>query len=372
MSEYFKQTSNKNVYDLSGANGGAGGECGYGRACICAYVIFGIVCPTTSEDISKNCNIYCNNGNSGGPTSSSPGSVKFNIKNTNVCQSLTTTGQIYYLSADISTTLVNCFTVSAQDIVLDCQGHRITGTRGADAAILINANNFTLKNCTIFNWGTGVKYGGVTGNSNITDNTFSSNINGIIIPSVGNNLTLNAFIDNTQKGIMLSGSNNKIIRNRITSVISGAVGIDVSGTPTGAMNLIYDNLFNNTNNVVATGAGQNFWNTTLNCSAGVSSIMNGPCIGGNYWGKLDRTGFSDTCVQVDGICNAPNNLLLPNNVDQLPLGIKTTFTSANWTDLQNKSISGAQIGDTVRLVVNGININAVNFTVSKKGILLLP
>jgi parallel beta-helix repeat protein len=85
-----------------------------------------------------------------------------------------------------------------------------------------------------------------------------------------------------------------------------------------SMNLIYDNLFNSTSDNVYFGtSGANYWNTTLTSG---TNIVGGPYIGGNYWGKPDGTGFSDTCSDSDndGICDS-SYTLATDNIDYLPL-----------------------------------------------------
>lgn len=82
-------------------------------------------------------------------------------------------------------------------------------------------------------------------------------------------------------------------------------------------NLIYNNIFNNTNNFYITGT-TNSWNTTKTPG---SNIIGGNYLGGNYWAKPDGTGFSQTCssdADGDGICDSPY-VLDASNIDYLPL-----------------------------------------------------
>jgi len=69
------------------------------------------------------------------------------------CQTLSTTGGYYTLTADITDDDGTCFTIAASGITLDCQGHTIDGDADASGyGVIINGasyDNLTLKNCTI-------------------------------------------------------------------------------------------------------------------------------------------------------------------------------------------------------------------------------
>jgi PKD repeat protein len=86
---------------------------------------------------------------------------------------------------------------------------------------------------------------------------------------------------------------------------------------------VYNNYFNNTNLTIKSGPG-NSYNTTK--TAG-TNIIGGPYIGGNYWGKPDGTGFSDTAVDKDGdgISDSPyTNITNSIHSDYLPLVTPST------------------------------------------------
>lgn len=80
---------------------------------------------------------------------------------------------------------------------------------------------------------------------------------------------------------------------------NGQVGLRMSSSPNF---LVFDNFFNNTNNVQSYSSID--WNSPLNC--GTESISGGYCKGGNYWANPDGTGFSESCVDSDsnGICDS--------------------------------------------------------------------
>jgi PGF-pre-PGF domain-containing protein len=82
-------------------------------------------------------------------------------------------------------------------------------------------------------------------------------------------------------------------------------------------NRIYNNFFNSTLNYNQTGSTGNFFNTTKTLG---TNIVGGDYIGGNYWGFLNGTGFSETCTDSDNddICDVAYNLS-DGSYDYLPL-----------------------------------------------------
>ncbi|MEM2117233.1 MAG: DUF2334 domain-containing protein, partial [Thermoplasmata archaeon] len=142
------------------------------------------------------------------------------------------------------------------------------------------------------------------------------------------NLTAN---DNVRYGIYLySNSQNNIFTNsRIQNNTQFGIRLEHSGTNYPRYNLFYNNIFNNTINLNSTHSNNlNYWNTTLNCSAG-PNIIGGNCIGGNYWTGPNGN-YSDTCVDndQDGICDNPYTPLT-NNTDYLPLAYGSSCNYSN-------------------------------------------
>ena len=95
-------------------------------------------------------------------------------------------------------------------------------------------------------------------------------------------------------------------------------------TDSSGSNLIYNNIFNNTVNLLNNTQGypgygfdDAVWNTTKTSG---TNIIGGPYIGGNLWEKPDGTGFSQIYVDLDGdgIANFPYNIN-GSEVDYLPL-----------------------------------------------------
>ncbi len=110
-------------------------------------------------------------------------------------------------------------------------------------------------------------------------------------------------------------------------------------------NLIYNNYFENTNNVDEDKP--NIWNTTLTPG---SNIVGGSYLGGNCWVVPDRDGFSQTCEDLDGdgICDSAYQIEGADydgdagadaDVDELPLVYSPPVNSL----MQNKAIMSESI-----------------------------
>jgi len=85
----------------------------------------------------------------------------------------------------------NCINITANNVVLDCQGDSITGPGDSDGIYLKTVTGVTVTNCSVSNFSTGVYLDGADSNS-ITGNTANSNENGIdLVSSDGNNITGN-------------------------------------------------------------------------------------------------------------------------------------------------------------------------------------
>lgn len=175
-----------------------------------------------------------------------------------------------------------------------------------------------------------------------------------IIPSDNNNLTLNTIYNNNLAGIYLKGFdalnpviNNTLQQNNVTG--NPAWGIDLeyanSNTLTGniikyntalglllngsAYNVIYDNVFNNTNNAgVGIISSPNTWNV-LNAPG--PNIVDGKSKGGNFWATPQGTGVSQIGTpNAYGFIDANYAPLPGDNVDNFPLAnpLKASFNAS--------------------------------------------
>jgi parallel beta-helix repeat protein len=215
------------------------------------------------------------------------------------------------------------------------------------------ANNIVQNNDGAFSSGIGygVYLSGAT-NNNFANNVIQGSISAACCGASGYGLYLissnnNAFINNTIMnnaggqnqnfgrggngyGIFLDTSidntfsfntikNNYGVNGGWWGNSGDGYGIYMSGSSMD--NIIYNNYLNNTNNAAADGS-VNTWNTIK--SEGIN-IVSGPFLGGNFWASPSGTGYSQTCLDVngDGICDSPY-ILDGNNIDYLPLSENLT------------------------------------------------
>jgi parallel beta-helix repeat protein len=220
--------------------------------------------------------------------------------------------------------------IAANNVVLDCAGHSLTGDGTGYGINATSRNNITIKNCKLARFSTDI-YGVQIQNSILSNNIMSDSQRGITLSSSANvmiedntvynttssngftfysfsnstirgnnlyktiqgiycspcrNLTItdNIIQNSISYGVELEDSNfNKVVSNFITN--HSGYGIYIVN---GLNNTIYNNFFNNTINAHDTGT--NFWNTTK--TAG-TNIVGGPYIGGNFWSDymgVDSTG----------------------------------------------------------------------------------
>jgi len=174
-----------------------------------------------------------------------------------------------------------------------------------------------------------------------------------------------------------NSSDNTINSSRIDNNIQ--YGLYSNELENIAPNKIYNNIFNNTNNVYFSGViYTNYWNTTL--TSGIN-IYGGPYIGGNFWAKPDGTGFSETCYDSDinGICDS-SYTLATDNIDYLPLAfisipmnplLKITISSKDNYFKDKYFVSKYNSYSTIALTTRNLNYNnyeasSDNISISEK------
>jgi len=130
-----------------------------------------------------------------------------------------------------------------------------------------------------------------------------------------NTLNKNTVNPNTYYGIYIDSANSNIFTGNTVSLNDYGIYMPSSGG-----NRIYNNYFNNTNNVRSAYAPlENYWNASKTLG---TNIVGGSFVGGNFWATPSGTGFSETCVDIDynGICDESYNTT--EGIDYLPLSGK--------------------------------------------------
>ena len=166
----------------------------------------------------------------------------------------------------------------------------------SDNNTLINpSNNHILINNTVYgtnsSFGSAVYLSGSTSNI-LQDNEIRANFYGIMMETSENNtITRNNLRENTACGVLLSDSNG---------------------------NRLYDNYFNNIIDVKMEKSEINHWN--INRTRG-TNFIGGPYLGGNFWAKSDRSGFSENAKDsdIDGISDSAYIIESTGITDSFPL-----------------------------------------------------
>ena len=159
-----------------------------------------------------------------------------------------------------------------------------------------------------------------------------------------------------EAGIKIISNNNTLRGNNASNNALGMV-LESSGN-----NVMYNNIFNNTENVQFINSNINNWNITKQSR---TNIIGGLYLGGNFWAKPDGSGFSQMCddVNLDGICESAY-ALDSTNIDYLPFSTKGPIHNINngsyYTTIQ-AAINDASPGDEIQ-VDSGTYFENVNVT----------
>ncbi|MFH1630805.1 MAG: NosD domain-containing protein, partial [Candidatus Aenigmatarchaeota archaeon] len=234
-----------------------------------------------------------------------------------------------------------CFTIGANDVVLDCAGYKITGDGTGIGVDMLNYNNTIIKNCDITGFATGVdvdgisigtvvnnsiynntQYGiatvGTPNNANVTGNrVYNNSIHGILIPGgTGHNLTYNSVYNNTQGGIVLLGQPNIVIYNNVTSNAYGLLLISSDN------NTVTGNIINNNSDFgVAVMVTSDYNNITDNIIANNTAyglmLTNNPAVSNtsnNTFNNFLRNNITGNGVGIHSFQNNTNNTYINNTI----------------------------------------------------------
>lgn len=127
----------------------------------------------------------------------------------NSCTTINNSGT-YILTTDLININQDCIEINADNVVFDCQGHRIDGTGWGYVGIQsISHKNLTIRNCILSDWEIAIFFDGVN-NSKVTDITaYSCPSSGIEFDlSHYNTLSNLNLTDNDMGGIVLLGSSH--------------------------------------------------------------------------------------------------------------------------------------------------------------------
>jgi parallel beta-helix repeat protein len=200
-----------------------------------------------------------------------------------------------------------------------------TASLNADSGFVVgeSAGNTLTANTASGNGMNGVLLDGASSNY-VSGNTITGNIHGISLEDSSENVIWGNTIQGNSNGIAISDSDHNTLH---TNMITGNTGSGISLSAS-SDNLIYNNYFNNWNNVVFEESGRygavdppvyaNRWNIPKTYGL---NIIGGEYEGGNYWARPDGTGYSQV-MPVNGYGFAYPLILGEGNVDYLPLSIQ--------------------------------------------------
>ncbi|RLI90746.1 MAG: hypothetical protein DRO95_05610, partial [Candidatus Altiarchaeales archaeon] len=199
---------------------------------------------------------------------------------------------------------------------------------------------------------------------------------GIYMGDSNSNYFFGVISRSNKNGFWINAASLNTIRNsRIESNTQYGISIDQAGN--NGPNLIYNNLFNNTNNIYFTGTTYtNSWNITRQLS---TNIYTGyyTYIGGNFYAKPNGTGYSEVCNDTDrdGFCDEPYELPDGNdsveNTDYLPLSSTPTKAIFSCSNLNESGTTYFLIQDIINSSQSYcINISANNVTLDCQGHLI--
>lgn len=274
----------------------------------------------------------------------------------------TATDAVYDSSINAGTFYcINCVNVTIKDLNLNknikglsfwkttsSKIQNVSASKNVNGIDLRFSNNNTLDGNNVSDDVTGISLW-YSSNNTLEGNNAPNNRFGIVLQQSSNNtLSDNNASNNNLAGIYILSysSNNMLSRNNVSN--NNDYGIYLWDSSNS--NTIYNNYFNNMKNAFYNGI--NSWNITKTLSA---NIISGPYLGGNFWGKPDGTGFSQTCADgdADGICDSPYSLD-SNNIDYLPLAYRIPAVTFN--------ISGFKLNDEDNMGIPDWKIMLLNAT----------
>jgi surface protein len=272
----------------------------------------------------------------------------------------------YYLANDLMDATDEYFiNISANNVVLNCNGKTIDGSDHDGYGIYIYRDsqewtNITINNCTISDWGTGslTDESGIylknIENISLLNLNISSNFNGIIMENSDNNYIYGTTTnDNTDNGLFFSSSNSNIIR-QTDSKRNGGYGVELFISTNSFYNIYLDgndegiNFISSTNNIIA--------NSTINDSRfrdiSIYSTADSHCV----QTFTNVTGLDGKALlyynQLDNLSNQNNNIS------------SITLCRSHNSALENITIDGRNITGSPIYIFQSENVTLNNITVS--------
>lgn len=219
-------------------------------------------------------------------------------------------------------------------VTIDGGGFTFSGTDVAGSAGIfisssaVQASGVTIKDLNIDHFDHGIYYYVGSSAGVVTGCTITDCNNGIVLTNGGNGSTiLGNTISECSVGIMLLwGSGSITLKGNVVRNCTNGLFLSDNGG-----NTIINNQFCNPLNVYfASNVGKSIW--YLEPAAG-PNLLNGPNTGGNYWGSVDGSGFSDNAPDTDrnGFADTAYTIRAEHGeIDAYPMVV---YTPPNSTDI---------------------------------------
>jgi len=253
---------------------------------------------------------------------------------------------VYTLSGDVSSG-GTCFTIGADNVTLDCDGHSITGNgSGYGINNSVGYNYTAVKNCIVENFSEGIDFENGASFGTISNNTATSNGDGGIqlVSSSNNTIVNNTFNSNWIGALLRSGSNYNFIANN-TAGPNGEYGIYLESS---------------SNNTIA--------NNTVDSNHQGIMIYSGS----NYNIITDNTARFNSDIGIFLMSGSNHNMISNNNATSNPnlsrgAGIALEYGD-NYNTVTNNTASLSSIGIVVSYSSSYNNITDNNASSNVEGI----
>ena len=228
------------------------------------------------------------------------------------CGTLGTANTIYMLDQNVNTA-GTCFTITAENVTLDCSGYSITGNNASNThGIYSDRFNTAIGNCQIGNFQRGIYFNGA--NNGTIQNVFSydnSQFAIILYSSSSNTITNSIGISNSGVGFYINGgSSNKISNSTGASSLNSGILI-ANGLSIGNYNTVV-----NSTGTSASGHGIDLEssNNAIVNSVGTSNSNAGIYLDGSSNNTITRSIFISNSSNAIYLTYASNNIVTRNTI----------------------------------------------------------
>jgi parallel beta-helix repeat protein len=235
---------------------------------------------------------------------------------------ITEPGRYYLVRDQIGLSAPRAVEIRASDVVLNGSGHTVSAAAGAGQyGVLVYGSsglaNVTVTDLALTGWGEGLAFYGVDGGGVSGCTVTGSSFAGVSLDGGARNVSIrSSALSANGMGVFIRNSQNATVeRNVITDSVTAGLSLYSSG----GHRIVDNRLVNDVNVLFSGGVLPNTWNGPK--TAG-TNVVGGPMTGGNYWGRSDRRGWSETHWDEDrdGLADGPYDLRGDGtNVDRLPL-----------------------------------------------------